>query len=558
MKEFLRRLTQIKRIAVEMFFISFAINLLGLVSSLYSIQVLNRYISQGIDATLLTLTVGALLALALEIVARSSRMRMAQWLCTRSDRNLAKAAFHALSRSLYTSIENIPPESRREALSGLNTIQMSFGPQNLTAILDGPFGLIFVLFLFLLNPTLGFVVSLLLVVLVLTSIFIYSHTEEPTKNLSQSMIAWSSQQGTLSSSPELSRVFPIEKILAKRWHQAVDKVLSLRQVVSGWQSNAMTITYTATAFQTILIYGLGSREVINGNLDVGSLIGASILASRATAQVNRVLQLLEPIKRGERSLDLLSQLAVLPRQQDTGMSLPQWSGQIHLEDLAFAYPGQPVPLMESLELNIPSGTVVIVGGANGAGKTTLARLMMGLLKPSRGRIRIDGMDLRQTTSDWWCRQCMYLPQEPTFFDGTLKDNILLDNDEISEEQLLNLLQEVGLNEFLQNSQDGFMMNISNNAHSLPVGIRRRIALARALAINSQLAIFDDPTEALDSKGCIAIANILNRLVKERKTIIIMSNDPFIIKASNVFINLDVKPVPTIIWSEKDKEVASTT
>lgn len=546
MKEFWRRLTAVRRLTLQVLLISLAINVLGLASSIYSIQVLNRYLAMGIDGTLITLTVGALLALLLELIARSSRMNLVQWLCARADRKLANASYHAISQSRFAAVDGMQPEVRREALSGLNTVQMSFGAQNLVAIIDGPFGFVFLVILFLLNSTIGFVVSGLIALVILLSVIVYANSEQPTKELSMSTIAWSIQQSSLINNPELVRAFPSCGILAGKWKESVNKVLGFRKAVLLIQAHGTNITYAATVLQTIIVYAVGAREAIGGNIDVGTLIGINILASRAMSNVTRILQLVEPVKRGERSLDMLSHLARLPMDREQGMELPVWRGNISFDDMAFAYAGQPAPLIESFDLEVPAGNVVVVKGGNGAGKTTFARMLVGLLDPTRGRIRIDSMDLRQAAQPWWCQQFMYFPQEPSFFDGTLAENLAFGNKELSPEKLMSLCREVGLGSFLENSADGLHSKITNNAHALPVGIRRRLALVRALAVDSQLAIFDEPTEAIDTEGCIAIAAVLNRLVRERKTIFVMTNDPFIVKSANIVVDLNVKPQPTVV------------
>lgn len=550
MVEFYKRLTSVKQLTWEIVVISFIINFLGLASSIYSIQVLNRYLALGIDSTLVTLTIGAILALFLELLARTTRLKIVQWICAREDKKLSDATFKLISSSRFSAIESIPSENRKEALSGLNTIQMTYGAQNLLSIIDGPFSFLFLFIIFMLNPLIAFAIFVLIIVVVIFSVVIYSNTDEPSKQLSTSTIAWSSEQSILSNNTELIRTFNVEERLSDKWNRSLVDVLNLRKIVVFIQNLGTTVTYSSTAVQTILIYSIGAREVMAGNLDVGSLIGISILASRSMGNITKILQLIEPIKRGERALDSLALLAKLPSSEDKKMALSKWQGDISFEDLAFVYHGQAVPIIESFDLNIKSGSVVAVKGDNGTGKTTFSRLLCGLMDPTRGRIKISGMDLRQADPLWWKEQYMYLPQEPTFFNGSLKDNLILSNKDISDEELISYCNEVGLNKFLDNTKDGLYLSIVNNGHSLPLGIRRRIALARALIVDGEMGIFDEPTEALDVDGCKAIASVLSRLVKEGKTIFIMTNEEFILKSADVVIDLNIKPTAGVIYNKQ--------
>ncbi len=551
MREFWRRLISVKRLMWEIILVSFVINFLGLASAIYSIQVLNRYLALGIDSTLVTLTIGAILALVLELVTRSTRLKLVQWVCLKADKQISDLTYKLISTSRFNSIESLPSENRKEALNGLNTIQVSYGAQNLISIIDGPFSILFLLIIYTLSPTIAFAIAILMTSIILLSFIIYSNSDEPSKELNSSTLSWSSEQSILSNNTELLRAYNVDEIMKEKWNKSLVDVLKLRKTVVFIQNLGTTLTYSATSIQTIIIYSIGAIEVMKGNLDVGSLIGISILAGRSMGNITKILQLTEPVKRGERALESIAILSKLNSNDNKKMKLTKWQGNLSFEDFAFVYNGQAVPIIESFNLDIKKGCIISVKGSNGAGKTTFARLLCGLMDPTRGRIKLDGMDLRQADTKWWREQFMYIPQEPTFFNGTIKDNILLNKTDILDNNLVKILFEVGLTNFLDNTNDGIYTKISNNGHSLPLGIRRRISIARALLNDSKLAIFDEPTEALDVDGIRCVAAILSRLVKEGKTIFIMTNEEFIIKSSTILIDLNKKPTAEIIYNNKE-------
>jgi ATP-binding cassette subfamily C protein LapB len=357
----------------------------------------------------------------------------------------------------------------------------------------------------------------------------------------------------LSTHPELVRAFSTHQHLGKDWRAGYREQSLLRQAIATVQNFSTNAGYAFTVLMGFLVMGVGAREVFAGRLDVGSLIGVNILAVRALGSLTRLLQLAEPVARAKRAQEALGQLARLPMERQEGMTLPGWSGQIGFEDFAFSYPRQPTPLIESLAFSVNGGGVVAVTGANGTGKTTFSRLLAGLLEPSRGRITLDGMDLRQLLPDWWRSQLIYMPQEPAFFDGSLRDNLSILTPEIAEDDLLALCRELGLGNYLDTTPDGLLMPIRNGGGQIPVGIRRRLALARALAGNGRLVILDDPTEGVDVIGCQAIALVLNRLVREQKTIFVMTNEAFIISAAQAVIDLNQKPCPRIVYAKAKGE-----
>jgi hypothetical protein len=111
--------------------------------------------------------------------------------------------------------------------------------------------------------------------------------------------------------------------------------------------------------------------------------------------------------------------------------------------------------------------VLAVIGANGTGKTTLARLLVGLLEPTRGRLLADNMDLRQADPGWWRRQVAYLPQEPLFFDGTLRENLTVMAPDTPDDEILALCRELGVGPFVEGSADGLSLVLRNGGNSIP-------------------------------------------------------------------------------------------
>ena len=172
-------------------------------------------------------------------------------------------------------------------------------------------------------------------------------------------------------------------------------------------------------------------------------------------------------------------------------------------------------------------------------------MLLGLIEPTRGQIFVDGLDLQQVSPEWWRRQVIFQPQEPSLLNATIEENLKINTPEIDLADLNKIVDICGLRKFLDESPDGLSTMVVDNGWRLSEGIRRRIALGRALTTNGMLAVIDEPTESLDAEGCKAVQQIMSTMTKQGKTIVVMSHDPNIVKGPHILLDLNVKPTPTV-------------
>lgn len=545
MKELLARLLARPGVAIELGLASLFVNLLALASPLFVIQVLNRYVNQGVDATLVTLMMGVLLAVGLEFGFRQIRMRLADGVSASPDAQAAADGFAILTQAKTGAIEQVPPEIRNEMVSGAASLEAAYNANNITAVLDVPFALLFVFVLYLLSPIIAGVVCLFLIFVFISGAMGAASIRKKTKKLMEVSAYGSAIVGTALKEIDTVRAFNAGGYLIKEMAEKNVAIQTVRQKIASGMGLNQTTTHTAASLLSVFVISVGALLAVKGLMDIGVMIGANILAARALQPISKFSSLGATFAKARQALELYKQFAALPLEPRTGTAKANYKGGFSFRDVAFSHHGASTPLFESLNLEVEAGQTIVVIGSNSTGKTTLARVAVGLLEPSRGQILADGLDLKQVAPEWWRKQIIYLPQEPTFLNATIEQNLSGINPDIDLAGLNRVIDAVGLRTFLDESSNGFDTPVVDNGRRLSVGIRRRLAFARALTTNGKLIIADEPTEGLDADGCQAVYRLFNELSKAGRTIIAISHDQNIMKAAHTVIDLNFKPTPKV-------------
>ena len=551
MKELLARLKSRPAIFSEMIAASLLANILALATPLFVIQVLNRYIAHGVDATLATLAIGTVIAILLEFGFRQVRLRLAASVNAPFNRELTNSAFAVLTGAKSAAGEAMAPGLRQQIVSGADTIQTTYAAPNVAALFDVPFVLIFVSVLFLLSPTLAVIVAVFLVAVFAVALMTMATLRAPTRD----MLTTGGRRGTLIgaaiTAADTVRAFNAQNFINRQWRNESALFQRLHRIVMGRQGVVQTLSISAQGLMSVAVIATGAVLVVQGQMDVGSMIGANILAARALGPLIKLAQMSESFVKARQALALLHEFSKIPRERTEGSALGEYSGALEFQDLGFAHPGQRTPLFESMSLKLEPKALLVVAGSNGAGKTTLARLIVGLLEPTRGKILADGVDLAQIVPEWWRKQIVYLPQEPGFLNATIRDNLLAGNPDLDDGALNDLAHAAGLKSFIDQSPEGFDTPLTANGAPLSLGVRRRLALARALATDGMLVVIDEPTEGLDTEGAQLVIETINKLAKRGRTIVVFSHNPQILAAAPQYVDLNSKPVPKLVRNKKD-------
>ncbi|KAJ0251011.1 ABC transporter B family member 28 [Hirschfeldia incana] len=200
-----------------------------------------------------------------------------------------------------------------------------------------------------------------------------------------------------------------------------------------------------------------------------------------------------------------------------------WAGDVCLDDLHFAYPLRPdVKVLDGFSLTLKAGTVTALVGSSGAGKSTIVQLLARFYEPTQGRITVAGEDVRMFDKSEWAKVISIVNQEPVLFSLSVAENIAygLPNDHVSKDDIIKAAKAANAHEFIISLPQGYDTLVGERGGLLSGGQRQRVAIARALLKNAPILILDEATSALDAVSERLVQSALNRLMKDRTTLVI--------------------------------------
>ena len=302
---------------------------------------------------------------------------------------------------------------------------------------------------------------------------------------------------------------------SNRHFKAVMKGTQVRGLLEGIVE---VILIAALAF----ILWFGGRDVIKGRLTAGELlafltyIGLLVQPIRVLSRVISTIQ--QGVASADRVFEILDEKNEVPLPDDPVVLSPM-EGRISFRDVWFAY-NDKAWVLKGLDFEIVNGQKVAVVGSTGAGKSTLADLVMRFYDPQKGRILIDGIDIRQLDLKTYRRQIGVVPQDPVLMKGTLAYNIGYGFEGVTDADLIKAAEIAGILDFIRSLPDGFDTGVGERGVTLSGGQRQRIAIARAVVRDPKILIMDEATSSLDALVEQQVQDAMRKAMEGRTSIII--------------------------------------
>jgi len=292
---------------------------------------------------------------------------------------------------------------------------------------------------------------------------------------------------------------------------------------------------SAIATVGILLYG--GAQVVDGQMEVGTLVAFITAVALFFDPIQALSQLYTTYQAGMAALDKIFEL--LDEEPDLleradAVELPRLRGEIAFEDVSFSYGGEGDALCR-LELHVPPGQTVALVGTTGAGKSTFAKLVARFYDPTSGRVLIDGHDLRDVSARSLRSQMGIVPQEAFLFSGTIADNIGFGRPDVTEAEIRAAARAVGAEDFIAGLDHGYDTEVGERGTQLSAGQRQLVAFARALVADPRILVLDEATSNVDIHTEGRIEDGLRRLLAGRTAIVIAHRLSTIRRAGRIVV-----------------------
>lgn len=330
--------------------------------------------------------------------------------------------------------------------------------------------------------------------------------------------------GEMASLIPVTRAHGLERTAVSRVQAGADGVRRAGLHLDMLNGHVASISWVAMQLLGLGCLVAAAIFALTGILPItpGEVVLLSTYFTLLTQGLTSLLMLIPVGARGMESMRSISEVLQEPdlEQNEGKRPVATVDGRLELQHVSHRYDGADRDAVHDVSLDIRPGETVAFVGSSGSGKSTMLNLVLGFVRPTSGRLLLDGDDMQDLDLRTVRRAVSVVPQESVLFEGSIRENIAYGLDDVSDERLRAALRDANAAEFVDALPDGWDTVVGERGARLSGGQRQRLAIARALVRDPRILLLDEATSALDPESEELVKEALNRLMRGRTTLVV--------------------------------------
>ncbi|HYI30433.1 MAG TPA: type I secretion system permease/ATPase [Bradyrhizobium sp.] len=507
-------------------------NILMLTGAIFMLEVYDRVLPSRSVPTLIGLVMLAAGLFTAQGLLDLIRGRMLVRVGTRLD--------EALSGRVYETVVRLPLKvgNRSDGLQplrDLDSIRSFLSGLGPTALFDLPWLPIYLAICFMFHPYIGLAALVGAIILGIITMMTETMTREPTRAATTYAMARTSLAEASRRNAEVLTAMGMTSRIAAQWGEANTKYLASQRRASDVAGGFGSASKVLRMMLQSGVLAVGAYLVIYQQATAGIIIAGSILSARALAPVDLAIANWRGFVGARQGWQRLTDLLTLLPAQAEPMPLQPPSNSITIENVGVIPPGSEKAVVQDVSLSLKAGSGLGIIGPSGSGKSSLARLLVGVWRPARGRIRLDGAALDQWSPDSLGRHVGYLPQDVELLAGTVAQNIGRFSEPLDAKAVIAAATAAGVHDLIVGLPEGYETQVGESGAALSAGQAQRVALARALYGDPFLVVLDEPNSNLDAEGDEALGKAILGIRNRGGIVVVVAHRPSAIASVDMLL-----------------------
>ncbi|MEY0434283.1 type I secretion system permease/ATPase [Providencia huaxiensis] len=534
---------QFKKYYYQVIVASFVINVLALISSLYVMNVYDRVIPNQAYETLWVLSIGVLLAICFEFLAKMLRSYLLDIAGKKADIIISAMLFH---RVMGISLDKKPSSSGSYAnnLRDFESIREFMTSASLIALVDLPFILLFIGVISMIGGYLALVPLTIIPIVIIAGILIQKPLAE---GINASMKETSQRQGLAVEAIEGIETLKLNNAVnwaQQRWEILTEKTAFASVKVRNLTNFMLNFSAGMQQINTVALVFVGTYLIhandVDSRITMGGLIASVILSGRALAPLGQIAGLATRFQSARTALNGVKNIFERPIEREDHkkyISPTSIRGALTLSNVSYRYSKDSQPALDNINLNIMAGEKVAILGKIGGGKSTLLKLLTGLYEQQEGNILLDDIDIRQIDPIYLRSKLAMLTQKPRLFFGTLRDNLDLARLDgySSDDDLIHALQRFHLDKIIRQHPAGLDMPLGEDGLGLSGGQKQIVSLVQLTLHNPQVVLLDEPTTGIDVETEKDVLAAIGEWTKNKTLIVVTHKLPILSLVDRIIV-----------------------